>query len=145
LPGTRSSEACSAAFAPRRKGRTGPTRGPSGSGALLRGRFDALEERPARLAGEVEGTRGHERLDHLLVDPAAVGARAEVEQPGEGLAACGEDGFDGVLADALMAPSPKRISCVPGFFGLGATPNARSDSFTSGCSTVMPSARASAM
>src|SRR5216683_1979456 len=41
----------------------------------------------------------------------------------------------------LIAPSPNRISFLPALFGSCPTPNARSESFTSGGSTVMPSGR----
>ena len=45
----------------------------------------------------------------------------------------------------LMAPRPNRISFFPVFCTSCPTPKARSESFTSGASTMIPSARASAI
>src|SRR5205823_5919380 len=75
--------------------------------ALLQRSLDALEQRPARLGGEVEGAGGDERLDHLLVDLAGVDASAEIEQARERLASGREDGLDGVLAYAFDGAEPE--------------------------------------
>ena len=116
-----------ALFGWRRLARAGGTRGRRGEepelsrlAVLLRGGplgqrgLDRVPERLARLAGEVERARRDQRLDHLLVDLAHVGARAEVEQPRERFGARGEDPFDGVLAHAFDGAEPEADELLAG-------------------------------
>src|SRR3954471_24629018 len=74
---------------------------PLRSRSLREGGLDGVPERLARLLGEIERPRGDQRLDRLAVDLAGVDARAEVEEPGKGLLAGGEDSLDGVFPDSL--------------------------------------------
>ena len=62
--------------------------------ALLQRGLDALEQRLARLAGEVERAGRDQRLQRLLGHLVRVDARAEVEQSRERLLARREDGVD---------------------------------------------------